>query len=266
MQTAGLRNMPDIWARHFEAIAGEANKYSRGHAVVFGAPELTGATRLAAGACSRIGAGLVTVLAKRRADVYRTSLPADIMVRDCAPDVLTHVSVMLAGPGGLEDTHRLAFNANALNVSRVFDASAIPDDCEAGALNAQCVLTPHEGEFRRAFPDLRGDKIDRALASSRLSGAVVVLKGPRTVIAHPDGRVVVNDRPNLYLAKGGTGDVLAGLLTGLVAQGFPTFDAACAAVWIHSEAGERLGPGLTACDLEHKIPEILKILCAPLSR
>jgi NAD(P)H-hydrate epimerase len=122
------------------------------------------------------------------------------------------------------------------------------------------VLTPHDGEFIRLFGEMPGTREDRALAAARLSRAVVVLKGAQTVIAHPDGRVVVNDHSSPYLATAGAGDVLAGMTLGLLAQGMPAFEASCAAVWIHGEAALRFGPGLVAPDIIEQIPGILREL------
>lgn len=217
-----------------------------------------GATRLGASACSRIGAGLVTVLAQSLVNVYRTSLPADIMVRDCDLQDVSKVKIMLGGSGGISAHHRKTLYENPLGVSRVFDAGAIPEKHFWSVLNNNCVLTPHQGEFEHIFPDIDGVPQDRVRRAARACGAVIILKGAQTYLAHPDGRVATYNHPNPYLAKAGTGDVLAGFVTGLIAQGMPIFEAACSAVWIHSEAGRRLGPGLTACDLEQEVPEILK--------
>lgn len=251
-------NVIALWRSHFPIPPDTAHKYDRGHAVIFGAPELTGATRLAAAACSRIGAGLVTVLANNLAEVYRASLPADIMVRCCKLDELCKLRVMLGGPGGIDLNHKAMLYKNIPGIRRVFDASAIPKKPDWSVLDKTCVLTPHQGEFDQAFADIDGVPQDRVRRAAKACGAVIILKGAQTFLAHPDGRVATYNHPNPYLAKAGTGDVLAGFVTGLLAQGMPVFDAACSAVWIHSEAGRRLGPGLTACDLEHKVPEILK--------
>lgn len=143
---------------------------------------------------------------------------------------------------------------------------------DAGAIGAvmrhraptdrQRIITPHQGEFDRAFPDLGGGVETRAVAAARLTASLVVLKGRDTIVAAPDGRLVVNSRSSAYLATAGTGDVLAGLIAGLLAQGMPPFEACCAAIWIHAEAGIRFGPGLVAGDIPDMVPAILSRLLA----
>jgi hydroxyethylthiazole kinase-like uncharacterized protein yjeF len=253
-------NGPDFWLDVFPHPRPNGHKYDRGHALIFGAPELTGATRLAAGACSRIGAGLVTVLAPMSPDVYRFTLPADIMVREKIPSDLTKINVVLGGSGGLLLEHRDALLDNLFQTPRIFDADAIPGAKEFSYLDENCVLTPHDGEFARSFSDLGGAREEMAVLAAKAAGAVIVLKGAKTIVAHPDGRMIVNDHASPYLAKAGTGDVLAGMITGLIAQKMPIFEACCAAVWMHGEAAIRFGPGLIASDIADLIPKILSDL------
>ncbi|MEK9723641.1 MAG: NAD(P)H-hydrate dehydratase, partial [Rhodospirillaceae bacterium] len=170
---------------------------------------------------------------------------------------------VLVGPGagvGAETRDKVlaALNAERAAVIDADGLTSFADDPKAlfAALGPNHVLTPHEGEFARLF-DADGERLDRARAAAVACGAVVLLKGADTVIAHPDGRAVVNTTGTPYLAIGGSGDVLAGMIAGLQAQGMVAFDAAAAAAWLHGRAAEALGPGLIAEDLVEKIPEIL---------
>jgi len=255
-----VSNSPDVWNSAFPNPPADAHKYDRGHVAIFAAPELSGATRLAASACSRIGAGLVTVCASTMLDVYRAALSADIMVSKDDLARLKAVNVMLGGAGGISKLHQTMLFENEPCAKRVFDSGALPIEMDWHFLDADCVLTPHQGEFRTIFPWVDNDVGGSAAQAAKACGSIVVLKGACTAIAHPDGRLVINNEPNPYLAKAGTGDVLAGFIAGLLAQGMPSFEAVCAAVWIHSRAGDMLGPGLTACDLEFTVPEIYREL------
>jgi NAD(P)H-hydrate epimerase len=175
----------------------------------------------------------------------------------------TRISAMLIGPGAgateATKAHALAMLATGRPV--VLDADAISVFADApqtlfAAIAGPCVMTPHEGEFRRIFT-VTGSKIDRARAAAAQSGAVVVLKGADTVIASPDGRIVINANAPPSLATAGSGDVLAGLVLGLLAQGMPCFEAGCAAVWLHGAAAAAFGPGLLAEDLPDLIPRVM---------
>ncbi len=249
-----LTNHPDLWRDKIPARRVDSHKYDYGHAVIYGAPELTGATRLAASGCARVGAGLVSVLAnKDTADIYRETLPGHILVRDDLNWDDERVSAKLCGSGGLATD--IDFTSK---VPTVLDADALahlPDK-----LSDHFILTPHEGEFAKAFPALEGSKLEKAQQAAEQSETIIVLKGSDTVIAHPDGRAVINTHASSNLSTAGTGDVLAGMITGLAAQGMEPFWAACAAVWMHGEAAIRFGPGLVASDLPEMIPDILREL------
>ncbi len=245
-------NNIDLWQNFYPHKTGDNHKYDYGHAVIYGAPELTGATRLAASAAARMGAGLVSVLSDQKtAGIYRATLPAHILVRDDLSWCDDRVSAKLYGSGGL--------NAEPDFVAKipvVLDADALYNLPEK--LSPNYVLTPHMGEFERAFPNLKGSKIERAICAAKLIDAYIILKGAETIIAAPDGRVVVNDDASPYLASAGTGDVLAGMVTGLLAQNMPLFEACCAAVWLHGQCGNYIGIGLVASDIIDIIPEVLK--------
>jgi hydroxyethylthiazole kinase-like uncharacterized protein yjeF len=255
-----LTNDPALWLDVFPRPLFDAHKYDRGHAVVVAAPELTGATRLTAEACSRIGTGLVTVVASKRADIYRTALAADIMVSEDSAAVRRGATAYLLGPGGLPDAWEQIVGVAPPTSVAVLDAAAIREHTHLRELFAHCIVTPHEGEFAQAFPDAAGDREARAVQAATTADAIVVLKGAATLIAAPDGRVVTNTNASPYLAKAGSGDVLAGFITGLAAQGMPAFEAACAAVWMHGELGGRIGPGLVPSDLVDRLPELLSEL------
>jgi ADP-dependent NAD(P)H-hydrate dehydratase / NAD(P)H-hydrate epimerase len=247
------------------------HKHARGRlAVISGPAHRTGAARLAARAGLRIGAGLVRVMATSAAiPVLATSLEA-VMVEpfDGADDLghrLREADAVVIGPAAglgeetVSNLHALARTGAVL----VVDADALsvfeshPDDLFA-SLDRDDVLTPHRGEFARLFPDLAELPPAEAAAQAAVrADAVVLLKGHETVIAAPDGRVAVNPNGTPWLATAGTGDVLAGMIGGLAAQHMDSFDAACAAAWIHAEAARGFGPGLIAEDLPDRLPGVL---------
>lgn len=252
-------NCPSLWQGALPRPARDDYKYLRGHAVILAAPDLTGATRLAVEACARIGVGIVTVLAEERADIYRTTLPPDIMVSSETLDTVRKPSVLLAGSGGLSTGQTAVLETLCEpKFPRVFDAEAIPLFQPQPTLSTLSVLTPHEGEFSRAFPDVSGDRSQRAAIVAERLGVVLVLKGAETLIAAPGRALVKNMHASPYLAKAGSGDVLAGMITGLIGQGLASFEASCAAVWMHGEAGLQIGPGLMASDIPGRIPGILQ--------
>lgn len=255
-------NTPDLWKHLLPRPTLESHKYQRGHALIHGAIALVGATHLAASACNRIGAGLTTVIAPEKIELYQSVLPPDIMVRGHIDVGVKNVTAVLAGPGGATEEQIDATINNTFGAVCILDANAIPisNNKQYPKLKNPTVLTPHEGEFSKAFPFLKGERLDRAIAAAKFSKAIVVLKGRHTIIADPSGRYLINDHASPWLAKAGTGDVLAGMITGLAAQGMDLFEACAAACWIHGEAGLNIGPGLIASDIEKSLANILKRL------
>lgn len=268
-------NAPGLWRSALRWPSLADHKYSRGFALIFGGAELTGAARLAARAARRIGAGLVAIAAPRQAHaIYAADQPGTLTLlvdeSGAARDLLADErrNAVLVGPGngvgGATAGHALA----ALEARRavVLDADALtsfaPDPGSLfAAIRGDCVLTPHDGEFARLFPDLKeGGRLNRARVAARRCGAVVLLKGADTVIAAPDGRAAINRNAPADLATGGTGDVLAGMIVGLLAQGVPPFEAAAAATWMHGAAATAHGPGLIAEDLVDMLPGVLRRL------
>jgi ADP-dependent NAD(P)H-hydrate dehydratase / NAD(P)H-hydrate epimerase len=269
-------NQPGLWLGQMPTLRLDAHKYDRGHALVVGGYPKTGAARLAARASARIGAGLVTVAVPEMAfSIYATALTS-IMVhplvegQGVAP--LLHdskFSALMIGPGsGVgADTHANVRDMLATGLPIVLDADALTSFAEDRSalfvrLNRHCVLTPHEGEFARLFGS-NGPRTDSALQAAKESGAVLVLKGQHTLIASPDGQIIVNGNAPPTLATAGSGDVLAGIILGLLAQGMIPFLAAAAAVWIHGAAAQAFGPGLIAEDLPDLLPDILRKLNSP---
>jgi ADP-dependent NAD(P)H-hydrate dehydratase / NAD(P)H-hydrate epimerase len=263
-------NGPALWLDAYPWPRLDAHKYRRGHALVAGGEIMTGAARLAARAAARIGAGLVTVAAPAAAwPIYAAAL-AGVIVRPVAraedfAELLADArrNALLIGPGAGTSaaTRHQALAALASQRAVVLDADALTVFAEKppallAAINGPCVLTPHEGEFARLFA-ASGDKLARARAAASLSRAVVLLKGPDTVIAAPDGRAAINANAPPDLATAGSGDVLAGLVTGLLAQGLDPFRAACAACWLHGDAAADFGSGLVAEDVIDRLPQAL---------
>lgn len=277
------RNGPALWRSAFPLLDAASHKYTRGHAVVLSGPaHKTGAARLAARGALRIGAGLVTVAAPASAMAENAAHLTAIMLVPCdsaddLDDLLVdeRLNVVLAGPGlgiGAATRDRVAVAA-AAGRALVLDADALTSFKGQAALlathladgEARAVLTPHAGEFARLFEGTdavaeEAGKLERTRRAAALTGAVVVLKGADTVIAAPDGRAAINDHGTPYLGTAGSGDVLGGLIAGLIAQGMPPFEAACAGVWLHGDAGLRHGPGLIAEDIPELMPAVLRDL------
>ena len=254
----------------------DAHKHARGHVmVVSGGHGHTGAARLAARAALRAGAGLVTVLsptASMRENAAQLTAIMLCEVRDAAAvcAAAKDAGALVIGPaaGVTPRTRETVFALAEAGVRLVLDADALTtaaDDPREffARLPPDAVLTPHPGEFRRLFPDLaegRSTRIERTRAAAERAGCVVLLKGADTVVAAFDGRAVVNTTGSPFLATAGSGDVLAGLIAGLAAQGMGAFDSACAGAWLHGRLGERLGAGLIADDLPEALPGLLDAL------
>jgi NAD(P)H-hydrate epimerase len=248
--------------------AASSHKYSHGHALVLGGgASSSGAARMAARAALRAGAGLVTVVCPEAATATYAAQLTAVMVAPFADqagfaraleDERRNAILLGPGAGVGRDLRRQVLVALAAGKTCVLDADALtsfakrPDELFA-AIVGPCLLTPHEGEFNRLF-DLPGAKLARACAAAAQSGAVVLLKGADTVVAAPDGRAIVQPAAPPTLATAGTGDVLAGIALGLLAQRMPLFEAAAAAVWLHAEAARTLGSPLIAEDLIEALP------------
>lgn len=272
-----FENDPLLWADALPVLQVDGKKYARGHALVWGGWLTTGAARMAARAAARMGAGLTTVAVPEAAlQVYAATLTS-IMVSPVArledlEQLLAdrRITGMLIGPGADTgpDTRERALAMLQTGSSTVLDADALSvfkgePQSLFHAIRGACVLTPHEGEFTRLFEgiaDSRSDKLTRARAAARASRAIVVLKGSDTVIAASDGCAIVNADAPSTLATAGAGDVLAGMMLGLLARGMEPFLAAAAAVWLHGAAAAHFGPGLLAEDLPDRLPSVFRRL------
>jgi hydroxyethylthiazole kinase-like uncharacterized protein yjeF len=278
-----FENRPALWRDVFPVPRIDGHKYVRGHAVVVsGGISTTGAARLAARGALRAGAGLVTIASPLNALLVNATANLAIMVRSAeGPEGLasllsdTRINAVVLGPGGGTGEAMCAQVLIALGGERavVLDADALTsfaDDPESlfGAIRARAaptILTPHGGEFSRLFRDVNASskgcsKLSAARAAAQVSGAIVLLKGGDTVVAAPDGRATIANNAPPWLATAGAGDVLAGMIAGLLAQGMPAFEAASAGVWLHGETAAIFGPGLIAEDLPEALPSVLKEL------
>jgi ADP-dependent NAD(P)H-hydrate dehydratase / NAD(P)H-hydrate epimerase len=291
-------NSPALWSAHFPRPDIGGHKYKRGHALVLsGGLAHTGAARLAARGALRAGAGLVTVATPAEALAVHAAALTAIMTRVCdgvegltalLADKRKNVVVMGPGLGVGAETRQLVRAAlaqpNAADEPRalVLDADALTSFAGeavklADAIKASgkaVVLTPHDGEFAQLFAAKEGElrdhprmgqlsspsKLERARAGAALMGAVLLLKGADTVVAHPDGRASINHGAPPWLATAGSGDVLAGIIGALLAQAMPAFEAASAGAWLHAAAARDFGPGLIAEDIPEHLPPVLRRL------
>jgi hydroxyethylthiazole kinase-like uncharacterized protein yjeF len=277
-----FENLPAIWQLQFPVPRIDGHKYARGHVLaVSGEMSATGAARMAARAALRAGAGLVTVASPRDALAVNAAALTAVMVR--AVDTPVEFGELLAdkryntcmiGPGAGVGERTRDFVHTALSAHRhcVLDADALTSFASApeqlfeqirGTPAPEVVLTPHEGEFPRLFSDLSNkhpgrSKLERVRDAAARCGAVVLLKGPDTTVAAPDGRATIASNAPPWLATAGAGDVLAGIIAGLLAQGVPAFEAASIGVWMHGEAGSEAGPGLIAEDLAETLPAVFR--------
>jgi ADP-dependent NAD(P)H-hydrate dehydratase / NAD(P)H-hydrate epimerase len=267
-------NAPSLWRQVLPSPRPDSNKYSRGHSIVMGGGMTsTGAGRMAAMAALRAGSGLVSIVSEQQAlPIYAMTMTA-VMTKqvDTLPELDKlledkRITAVLIGPGGgvTEKTREQTLQILKSKKPTVIDADALTifqfnTKPMFAAIGGPTVLTPHEGEFERLF-SVKGSKTERAKEAAKQSGAVIVLKGNDTVIASPDGRLSINANAPVWLATAGSGDVLAGIITGLMAQGMPAFEAACAGTWIQGEVANRFGPGLIAEDLNATMPSTLKSL------
>jgi ADP-dependent NAD(P)H-hydrate dehydratase / NAD(P)H-hydrate epimerase len=279
-------NRPALWGRSFPVPRADAHKYARGHAVVVsGGLSTTGAARLAARGALRAGAGLATIASPREALNINAAASLAVMVRpvDGAADLTAFLAdkrrnAVVLGPGGGVGPAMREQVAAALasEAAVVLDADALTSFADepvglasliAKRGRGTTVLTPHEGEFARLFKAIHEyynviAKLEKTRLAARTIRAIVLFKGPDTVVASPDGRATIADNAPPTLATAGSGDVLAGIIAGLIAQGMPAFEAANAAVWLHGEAANEFGPGLIAEDLPEALPAVYRRLLA----
>jgi hydroxyethylthiazole kinase-like uncharacterized protein yjeF len=277
-----FENIPQFWRQSFPVPRIDGHKYSRGHTIVAcGEITATGAARMSARGCLRAGAGLVTLASPRDALTVNAAALTAVML--CAIDTPVEFAELLTdkrfntcviGPGAGVGQRTRDFVLTALSAKRglVLDADALTSFAEAPdrlfeAIKAShdplVVLTPHEGEFPRLFSDISNkhplrSKLERVRAAAERSGAVVLLKGSDTVVASPDGRATIAANAPPWLATAGAGDVLSGMIAGMLAQGVAAFEAASIGVWMHGEAAREAGPGLIAEDLPEVLPAVMR--------
>ena len=255
---SAIENDCSLWFDFFPIPLQTQHKYDRGYAVVYGGDEMTGAARMSAEACLRVGAGLCCLLCSQgRGDLYRSIMPPPVIVHEDPGWDDDRVTARCVGPGAGEHVDKIVTKFLSSFVPIVLDGDALHS---RKPYNDHVILTPHEGEFQRLFPETKGSKLERVLEVTQIMTAVMVLKGSDTIIAQQGRKPVINTNTSPYLSTAGSGDVLSGILTGLLAQGMSPFEASCAGVWMHGDASCRIGPGLLAHDLPAVLPEILSDL------
>jgi ADP-dependent NAD(P)H-hydrate dehydratase / NAD(P)H-hydrate epimerase len=267
-------NTPRLWRRLFPFPDAKSHKYSRGTALIRGGDQMTGAARLAARAAQRAGAGLVVLASPQSAlSLYAEALES-VIVRPCDTlDVWKEFvsdakhPALLIGPGLKPDEKVREEVLTALKAKRpcVLDAGALMafsnhSELLFEHLHEECVLTPHEGEFEKLFGASESERIEKITKASQKTRCTVLLKGSETLIANSKGDIIINRNAPPWLATAGSGDVLAGIILGLVAQKMPVFLATAAAAWIHGRCGEKHGIGLIAEDIINILPLVLQEL------
>ncbi len=266
-----LTNSPDLWLHDYPIYKKQSNKYNFGHLVVVGGDEFVGAAKLAALSGLRIGAGLSTIAcsniswlayAADAMSVMAKPIESILAFNDFIKD--TRKNSLLIGPGAGVGVYTKKFVKIALDNMKptVLDADALISFKEDpkqlfDLIHCDVVLTPHEGEFKALFGNISGMREDRALKAAKLSGAIIVLKGNETIIATPDGKIIKNTIAPSYLATAGTGDVLSGMISGLIARGMSAFFASAMAVWVHSKVAEKIGIGMISQDMPNYIGQVL---------
>jgi hydroxyethylthiazole kinase-like uncharacterized protein yjeF len=277
-----FEDVPTFWRKSFPVPQIDGHKYARGHAIVVsGDIAATGAARMAGRGALRAGAGLVTLASPRDALAVNAAALTAVMVRpidtaiefaDLLADKRLNSCVVGPGAGVGERTRDFVFTALSAGRGLVLDADALTSFAEApdrlfeaikGSPDRQVVLTPHEGEFHRLFSEISNkhplrSKLERVRDAAQRSGAIVLLKGPDTVVASAQGLASIASNAPPWLATAGAGDVLSGMIAGFLAQGVPAFEAACIGVWMHGEAAREAGPGLIAEDLPEVLPAVFR--------
>ena len=277
-------NSPNLWKKNYKWPTLKDHKYKRGHTLVrSGKVSSTGASRLASISALRVGSGAVTLASDKEALIVNASNLTSVMVNVISShdEFLLFaknrkINSLIIGPGlGQSDTTKeLVLKSINSNISLVLDADAMssfkgsPQDLihclKKRRKKNNIILTPHEGEFERVFKYKNLNKIEKTQKASKETNTTILLKGNDSIVSSPKGKVSVSEKSSVFLATAGSGDILAGLCGGLLAQGMKSFEAASAAVWIHNQIGLLSGPGLIADDMEKILlkflPKILRNL------